>query len=598
MKISRNWLQTFFDVPLPDAHVLADALTFHAFEIESVVDEILDVKVTPNRGHDCLSHRGIAKELSAILDVPMKSDPLREVISLEPKTDAVAVSIENSELCPRYIACYIKGVKVGPSPSWLKENLEAIGQKSINNIVDAANFVMFNLGQPLHAFDAGKLQTKDSRFAIKVREAKTGEKMLALDAKEYELTDSMLVIVDRYTDISVGIAGVKGGKAAEVNEGTTDIVIESANFNGVSVRKTAQALKLRTDASQRFEQVLSPELAAYGMREAVDLILKIAGGEIVGFADEYPKPQSGKAVSITAAKVNQILGTALVPDDIADVLRRLDLPFEQKDAAFTVTPPFERLDLSIPEDLVEEVGRIIGYDKIPAVELSPFAQKLEINKDFCAAELAREKLIAVGYSEVYTSVFRDKGERAVSNKVGGEKPYLRNNLRDGLLDAYFRNLHNKDLLGIQAVNVFEIGTIWRDGKEVLMVGKLTEEAAGKGKAEESVLAPAQVDVYDNLPVSSLERYQPFSKYPFIVRDIALWVPTGTDPEEVLGVIRVQAGELLERSALFDTFEKNGKLSLAFRLVFQSFDHTLTDGDANERMESIYSAAKGRGWQVR
>ena len=158
MKISRNWLQTFFNDPLPDAAAIGDALTFHAFEIESIdahgEDSILDVKVTANRGHDCLSHRGIAKELAAILMLPMKGDPLRANINLDPKTDAVAVSIAEPTLCRRYVAGYIRGVKVGPSPDWLRAALESIGQRPINNVVDATNFVMFNLGQPLHAFDA------------------------------------------------------------------------------------------------------------------------------------------------------------------------------------------------------------------------------------------------------------------------------------------------------------------------------------------------------------------------------------------------------------------------------------------------------------
>src|SRR3989344_590477 len=163
MKISREWLQTFFsseggpasggDKPLPEAQTLADALTLHAFEVESVEGDVLDVKVTPNRGHDCLSHRGIAKELSAILNLPLKKDLLRNPVELKPSTDAVSICIENPVLCQRYIAVYIKGVKVGPSPDWLKKRLQSIGQKSINNVVDATNYVMFDLGQPLHAFD-------------------------------------------------------------------------------------------------------------------------------------------------------------------------------------------------------------------------------------------------------------------------------------------------------------------------------------------------------------------------------------------------------------------------------------------------------------
>src|SRR3989344_451964 len=323
MRISREWLQTYFDKELPKAEALAEALTFHAFEIESVENNILDVKVTPNRGHDCLSHRGIAKELSAILDIPLKRDPLRGAMELKPTADSVMVSIENPELCPRYIAGYVRGITVGPSPEWLKKRLEAIGQKSINNVVDATNYVMFDLGQPLHAFDAGELKNKDSRFKIEVRAAKKGENMVTLDDKEYKLEPNNLVIADANAGAAIGIAGVKGGKPSGVSEETTNIILESANFDGVSVRKTAQALKLRTDASERFQQVISPELAAFGIRAAVDLIIELAGGERVGFVDEYPSPLPSAEITVYSQKVNDVLGRSLAESDMADVCPRL-----------------------------------------------------------------------------------------------------------------------------------------------------------------------------------------------------------------------------------------------------------------------------------
>lgn len=595
MEVSRDWLQGYFERPLPDAQALAEALTFHAFEIESVENDILDVKVTPNRGHDCLSHRGIAKELSAILNMPLKNDPLRSPISGFTKSRYVQVEIEDPKLCPRYIAGYIKGVKVGPSPEWLRKSLEAVGQKSINNVVDATNYVMFNLGQPLHAFDAGQLSLKDEVYAIRVRSAKKGENMLALDDKEYTLSDSDLVIVDGNTDVPIGIAGVKGGKPAGIGEATKDIIIESANFDGISVRKTSQALKLRTDASTRFEQVISPELAGFGMRAATDLIVKLAGGEIVGFADEYHATQEKREVAVSITKVNGVLGTKLNADDVSAVFKRLDLPFTQQGDSFTVSPPFERLDLVIPEDLIEEVGRIVGYDKVPAVELPAFGKMPEVNKDFLAAERTREELVTKGYSEVYTSVFADTGERAVANKVDSVKPYLRANLADGLKEAFERNTRNKDLLGLKNVKLFEIGTIWRSGAEEIFFGTIDP-----GGAREAELTTYEVvnSAYEDLPISQTERYQPFSKYPFIVRDIALWVPADTVADKVLNIIRTHAGELLVRGEQFDEFKKGDKTSYAFRLVFQSFDRTLTDEDANGRMESVYAAVKKEGWEVR
>jgi phenylalanyl-tRNA synthetase beta chain len=594
MKISRTWLQTYFDQPLPDAMVLADALTFHAFEIESVEGEILDVKVTPNRGHDCLCHRGIAKEVSAILNVPLKHDGFASGAKLEPATDAVSVSIEEPTLCARYIAGYIRNVKVGPSPDWLRDSLEAIGQRSINNVVDATNYVMFNLGQPLHAFDARKLVENDGRYSIGVRKARAGERMLTLDDKEYALSDSMLVIADHNADVAVGIAGVKGGMPAGITEATTDIIIESANFDGVSVRRTAQALKLRTDASSRFEQSISPELAGYGMRAVSDLIVQVAGGEVVGLVDEYTQKPEQKHVSVSVSKINQVLGTKLTQPDVEDAFRRLNFSFTKDGETFAVAAPFERLDLEIPEDLVEEVARIVGYDKVPSTELPGFPGQPTLNQNFFSTERAREDLIAQGYSEIFTSVFSDKGERVVANKVDGVRPYLRATLVDGLKEASEKNNRNKDLLGVRTVRLFEIGAIWRNGEEKAMLGIADEKGVREDPVEEVVAA----DMYEDLPLSETERYQAFSKYPFIVRDIALWVPAETNAEHVLSIIRQSAGELLVRSEKFDEFKKGDKVSYAFRLVFQSFDKTLTDFDANERIGSVSAALKREGYEIR
>ena len=603
MKISREWLQTFFEKPLPEVAELEHMLTFHAFEIDGIEGDVLDVKITPNRGHDALSYRGVAKEIAAILNIPLKDDPLGSAHAmtgdhmLEGEQTAVRVHIESPELCPRYIAGYIKGVQVGPSPDWLKQRLERMGQQSINNVVDATNYVMFHLGQPMHAFDAGKLQAEGGTYAIEVRAAKPGEKMLALDDKEYELAESNIVIGDAHAGVAIGVAGVKGGKPAGISGETKDIIIESANFNGVSVRKTAQALKLRTDASSRFEQVISPELAGYGMRAAAELIKHIAGGELIGFVDAYPKPQEKKSASVSVAQVNQVLGTTLSEADVEDVFTRLGFSFEKAGDTFTVAVPFERLDLEIPEDLVEEVGRIVGYDKAALQELSSFSKQVEINQNFAVAERVREELMTQGYSEVYTSVFAETGERAVSNKIGGDKPYLRANLTDGLTEALKKNIPNKDLLGLAEIKLFEIGTVWQGGSEVVLVGMVTE----KEGASEKPLTEYMKDVsatYAEFSSSETERYQPFSRYPYMVRDVALWTPQGTDPDAVMATIKKHAGELLVRAELFDRFEKGDKVSFAFRLVFQSFDRTLMDEDANSRMKSVHAALEKEGFEIR
>jgi phenylalanyl-tRNA synthetase beta chain len=599
MKVSYRWLNNYFDGALPDIAAVADALTFHSFEIESAVGDILDVKITANRGHDCLSHRGVAKELSAILDIPLtaKYDPFAKKPDLSKKSAAVAVTID-SPLCARYIAGYIRNVKVGPSPEWLKQSLEAIGQRSINNVVDATNLVMFNIGQPLHAFDAGKLSLRPGRagadgFSIRVRTARQGERMVALDSKEYEFADGQLLITDAHSDMPIGIAGVKGGAPASITEETTDIIIESANFDGVSVRRTAAALKLKTDASDRFQQVISPEIAAYGMQQAVDLILALAGGEVEGFADVYPQPLEQKPVSVTLSKINGVLGTSLAQAEVGEIFLRLGLAHQERGEEFIVTPSFERLDLVIPEDLIEEVGRIKGYEFVPEVELPHPAQDPAVNARFAAMERKREELMARGYSEVITSAFAETGDRVVANKVDGVRPYLRPSLIDGLADAYEKNSRNKDVLGLKEIKLFEIGTVWKKGTEEIVVGI----ADASGVREESLVA-VEADSYAELPVSATLRYAPFSRYPHISRDIALWVPVQTAADEVLQIIRANAGELLTRAELFDEFKKGDRVSYAFRLVFQSFDKTLTDEDANARMESVYAAVRERGWEVR
>src|SRR3989344_6678602 len=577
MKISREWVQEFLNHPLPNAEKISNALTFHAFEVENIEkkgkDDILDVKVTPNRGHDCLSHRGIAKELSAILKIPMKNDPLRVSASLEPKTDLVSIKVEESNLCSRYIACYVQGVKVGPSPEWLSKRLLSIGQKSINNIVDAANFVMFDIGQPLHAFDADKLVAHKGKYNILVRRAHEREKMLTLDNKEYILTNSTMVIADGNNDTPLGIAGIKGGSYARVDSATTNLILEAATFNGPSLRRTAQTLKLQSDASKRFEQVLPPELAIYAMQAFITLIKKIAGGQVMGFSDAYPRVQEKRETAVSVDHVNAVLGTELSDSQIRDTFKRLDFAFRERSGVFTVSVPFERLDISIPEDLIEEVARIIGYDKIPTAELPLFFKKPKINENFLKTEFLREDLNSKGYSEVFMSVFRNKGEREVLNKVGGDKPFLRDNLTDGLKEALEQNIHNKDLLGLEKVKIFEIGTIWNRDKEEIHVGTIAEGEETK----EISLDQARVNIgKENLPVSRTLRYQPFSRYPAVTRDIALFVPGITNPDEIEKVIRENAGELLVRSGLFDKFEKEDKISYAFRLVFQSQERTLTD----------------------
>lgn len=633
MLISRTWLQTFFDAPLPGAAHIADALTFHSSEIEEVVekggDVVFEVKVLPDKSAWMLSHRGVAKELATILELPMAHDPLAQSPDLSAGTNRLAVSIDTKK-CARYAAAVVTGVSVGPSPQWLKTRLEAIGQRSVNNVVDATNYVMFHLGQPLHAFDAGKLEMVEAGWRIGVRAARNDESITTLTGESYTLTTDDLCIVDAVSDTPIGIAGVKGGKSAMVDQQTTDLIIESANFDRVSVRKTAQRHKLRTDASARYENGVVPELAGYGLEAAAAFIAEIAGGTIEGYVDVFPQPRTVVPVSVSVEKINSVLGLTLSEEMVLATLRRFDYEMTCAAGVVTVVPPFERDDLLIPEDLIEEVGRMYGLTHVPTEMLSP--QPLsEYNKRFFYAEAVRDVLISLGFSEVYTSSFNKRDEVKLANALASDKGYLRSTLRDHIAEALTRNVLHKDLLGLSQVAIFEIGTVFMNSGEHLAlsfgvrtgqvykakvddprmedaVAALTDILGSEDFAVREGVAEINLDAtIDDLPeptaYASYERtedatYTPFSLYPFVSRDIALWVSEAVTADTVEHLLRECGGELLVRVTLFDEFRKEGRTSYAFRLVFQSRERTLTDEEVGVIMERVAGAVSERGWEVR
>lgn len=602
MKISLKWLQTYFDEPLPSAEVISDAYTFHAFEIDEMQGDMLDVKVLPNRAADCLSHRGLAKELGAILSVPLKSDPLRTALPQFPTTEKLSVQIEGPKKCSRYMGALVRGVKVGPSPAWLKEAIEAVGQRSINNVVDATNYVMLNTGQPLHAFDAQKLTQKDGGYAIGVRSAGEGEKITSLTGDEYSLNPNIQLITDAHSDTPIALAGVKGGKAAELTSETVDIVVESANFDGTTTRRAAQSLKLFTDASLRFQNRPSPELCAYGMRDVLALIQEIAGGEVEGVVDVFPSPTTLSTVSVSDAKINAILGSDFTSSQMEEVFMRLGLGVETKGEEFTVTPPFERTDLTIPEDIAEEVGRIIGYDHLESKELS--VSTAPDQSRFRGTERMKDQLIEQGFTEVSTQSFAKKGDIMLANPLDKKMPTLRTTLEDNLKDALVRAVYVAPLVLApnQKPKLFEVGTVFPKKGEFVEL-RMTERVPEWGEDAKTFdnLSVAKLEDYgkDYSPVRyELSAYQPFSLYPFILRDIALWVPSGTESKSIEEEIHAHAGELLVRLDQFDTFQKEGRVSYAYRLVFQSTERTLTDEEVNVLMGTITSVLTGKGYEVR
>jgi phenylalanyl-tRNA synthetase beta chain len=632
MKVSFEWLQSYFDEKLPNSEQLTEALTFHAFEVETIEqvgdDTAIDLAVLPNRSSDCLSHRGIAREIATLLKRKLKDDPLRKAVTNAPDSNLLEVHVENPELVNRFSAAVINGIEVGESPEWLKKRLKTIGQRPINNIVDATNYVMFNIGQPLHAFDRDKLKEAGGGYAIAVRVGKRDEKITTLTGGTYEVGAKNLLIVDGNADLPIGIAGVKGGNRAEIDAGTKNIIIEAANFNYASVRKTSQELKLWTDASTRFQNQPSAELTLHALREMVALI----GGELEGFVDFYPHKVESSPVLVTVPQINGLLGTDISANEVEKLFQRFDFIYSRDDETFSVTPPFERTDLTIKENVIEEVGRVYGYSHAKAVALPPPAAKPSVNKLFYYADRARALLVEHGFSEVYTHALQPSGEVELSNALAADKPFLRSSLFAGMQASLELNVRNADLLGLEQVRIFEIGTVFhKDGEHTFLA--LGVKNAKKLKQRESEVIeemqkhfakefgmpfskkddhgvteinftefveklPEPEDYDSPITWNKTVEFQPISIYPFVLRDIALWVPNGTKDSDVVATIERTGGELLVRSRLFDQFEKEERTSFAFRLVFQSHEKTLSDEEVNTVMQGISEALAKHGWEVR
>lgn len=636
MKVSHAWLQTYFDTTLPSVEVLEEALTFHAAEIEEAHGDLLDVKVLPDRAAYLLSHRGVALELSAVQDLPLKRDPLKEALPEYPAGHTLSVSLDEAGATKRYIGAHLTGVKVGPSPAWLKEALEAVGQRSINNVVDATNYVMLDIGQPLHAFDAKKLTAREGAYVIAVRPSKEGETITTLTNETYTLPEGTLVIADGNdtNQVALGIAGVKGGLHAKVDENTTDLIIEAANFDGSLVRKTAQVLRLFTDASTRFQNKPSPALAAYGMRDVIACIQKVAGGEVQAYVDAFPEPEEPKTVSVSLARINGLLGASFSMDEVRDTFRRLGFSYSEVEDRFIVLVPFERRDLVLSEDLIEEVGRIIGYDRIVAEPL-PLTQGVPDQARFRGIERVRDFLIERGFTELSTPSFAEEGDIELANPLQSDRPYLRASLTPNLKDALTRaaSVAPRVLGPDPFVKLFEIGTVFTKKGEVLVLAlgivPMVGKPAAAAQALKEYVATLEQELFQtpgiaafgldgqtveialsSLPLEKLGAeyaplsvsqgmYRPYSFYPFALRDIAVWTPEGTEESEVSGILLKHAGDMLARIDLFDRFEKEGRISYAFRLVFESFERTLSDADLDPAMEAVTNALNAKeGWEVR
>lgn len=486
---------------LPDAPALGHDLA-HALDLSDIV---FDIAITPNRS-DCLSIVGIAREVAAITGAQCKYSDIVLAENDEDINHITSVDILDPDLCPRYSARIIKNVTIKPSPLWMRRRLEAVGLRAINNIVDVTNFVMMEFGQPLHAFDFRFL--KEGR--IVVRRSRKGEIFTSLDEKERILEADTLMICDGVKPVA--IAGIMGGLNSEVKPDTKQILLESAYFDPSSIRKSAKLLGMNTDAAFRFGRGVDPEGAIKASARAAELMAEISGGTICkGCIDQYPqKVETARNIPLRIKKVNNILGTDIDAAEIVRILTSLDMTVHaEKNGTYRVTPPTYRVDITREIDLIEEVARLYGYDKIP-VTLPPVSV-VTVSKDRkeILVERLREILRGSGYSEIITYSFispasleclglgvGDERRKTVKikNPLTEDQSVMRTTLVNGLLETMKRNGNN----GCFDLKVFEIGRVFFHTQE----GELPKEKDMLGclitgiRDDDLWLSTMQADFYD------------------------------------------------------------------------------------------------------
>jgi phenylalanyl-tRNA synthetase beta chain len=634
-----------------------------------LADTRLVLEITANRP-DLLGHKGVARELAAVYGLAVKLPPFPNGapdgkkprrVERQGSVGNIEVIIEDAEGCPRYIAAVIRGVKVGPSPEWLKQRLRSVGARSINNVVDATNYILYELNQPLHAFDLNRL--KGGKVVI--RRAQDGESIVTLDGEKRELTSRMTAICDARDPQA--IAGIMGGAESEVTESTTDILLECAYFDPKRIRATRKALKLDTEASYRFERGIDIEAMPDAVRRAVALIRTVAGGEEIDApVDVYPEPVRPRVVVVRPSRVEQLLGTPIAREEIERHLVSVGFAVVPKQDRLHVQVPGWRPDVSREVDLIEEVARLRGYDSFP-VEFRPFRPSsvpddpVEPLKD-----RLRRLLTGFGLHEARTMPLcrlEDREEQvAIANPISQDHAALRTSILPGLVKAVEYNWSVKE----RNVRLFEIGNVfrragggggqeieeslhlaavvtgarmpphWSDGKSVpdwdlwdlkgmfveaarLAVGEGDAVPEGEGwvwRDGSGGIRGRAVEVSPDrpawaAPVLGFElaievrprahrSYVPLPVTPAVERDLALVLGEGVSAAEVEAVLREKGGALLEGLTLFDEYRGlgSGARSVAWRLRFRSPERTLRDEEVDRVVEGILRALKERLGVVR
>ncbi len=469
MKISLEWLQEYVEIK-ESPEQLKEDLSMIGLLVEAIAKapgtSVLEVEVTSNRP-DCLSYIGIAREVAALYRRLLKRPPQQEPLRAASERIPYGIEVRDEDLCPRYVALVLDGIRVGTSPAWMQQRLEAAGMRPVNNIVDITNYVLLEMGHPLHAFDFDLVRGQK----IVVARAQPGERMETLDGVQRELDGEMLLINDG--EGAVGIAGVMGGLNSEISLSTTRVLLESAYFNPTSVRRTSKKLGLSTEASYRFERGADWENTVPAIARTCYLIEQLAGGRIAGsLQDVYPRRKEPVRILLRRKNASALLGVDLSAEFIESTLRRLEFKVEagEKDS-WTVTCPTYRADMELEADLIEELARFYGYQNIPAT-LPPSKGVGAHSPVYRLEQAVREILIGQGYSEAVNLSFALEPDHsdfpplhgariAIKNPLTEDTQYMRTALAPGLVRSAKRNFNYDQRL----VRLFEIGKAYESGPD-------------------------------------------------------------------------------------------------------------------------------------
>jgi phenylalanyl-tRNA synthetase beta chain len=670
--------------------------------VEYLGDVVVEIDVLPNMAR-CLSMIGVAREVTALTGQTLRLPQPTAPATGEPIEGQVSVAIADAKLSPRYAAALLNGVRIGPAPGWMQWRLTYAGMRPINNIVDVTNYVMLEWGQPLHAFDYDKLKARAGGKAPKiiVRPARDGEVLRTLDGVERKLTADMLVIADEAG--AIALAGVMGGAETEVSKATTNVLLESANFDFLSIRRTMRDLNLPSEASYRFSRGVHPELVRPALERAADLMRQYAGATVCrGLVDAYPAPPAARVIDLPMTEVRRILGVDLGVAECTRLLKALEYKVEPVGAdVLRVTPPPHRLDIQEgAADLLEDLARLHGYDTLPATMLADRLPPQSTEPPIPFEERVRDLMVAAGLQEVITySLTSEERERPLNlpkaeyvtlkNPISSERVVMRHSLLTGVLEAAADNLEYAD-----DVRLFEIGSIYlpRDGERlpaeprrlaIVLSGRRWPESWGEGTAAPNppldfndLKGIIEVLVRDlhlgdvsyqpareaNVPVPALHpgkaavltaggralgsfgelhprtaeafvstrghklagrrilagefdlealraasparySYTPLSAFPVAKRDVALVVEEAVPEGRIAAEIREAGGGLLRDVRLFDLYRGEGippgHKSLAYALVYQADDRTLTDKEVKNAHEAIERRLHSRlGAQIR